>query len=381
MRALVAEPKNPYYECLLPFGACTAARLNAEQGRNYDVAKLVNWCFAGGTPARGGDWGAVVGRWGEYDISGLIGARDRVFLMNTFDTASPLVPLVRYDPRFARAIGKWMLNAANAARLFYPEELPDKYQSAFDLKAFTRNAIAYEALSPNRKGQPIFADRDDWGPETREPTAQFSLYGSSHAGIFGAIVGRTSDEAILQLDCLATDFFRDKALSDIPVFQSLPGRQGGADRRRRQARGPLRCGHPCVRGARCVWTDAAPAGGGLGGRDRAGSGRRKGLRRGPEAAGQRRRDRLSHRRGGDLHHLRRRGTERPEAGRPELHLRSRPSRGEHHGRCGQGAGASQSARVRGLFRGLEPRNLWRALRTDDLPPPTRYSTYVWLYQW
>ena len=79
LQALVAEPKNPYYECLLPFGAYTAARLNAEQGRSYDVAKLVNWCFAGETPARGGDWGAVVGRWGEYDVSGLIGARDRVF--------------------------------------------------------------------------------------------------------------------------------------------------------------------------------------------------------------------------------------------------------------------------------------------------------------
>ena len=63
MQALVAEPKNPYYECLLPFGAYTAARLNAEQGRNYDVAKLVNWCFAGQTPARGGDWArsSVVG--------------------------------------------------------------------------------------------------------------------------------------------------------------------------------------------------------------------------------------------------------------------------------------------------------------------------------
>ena len=44
-------------KCLLPFGAYTAARLNAQQGRRYDVAKLVNWCFAGQTSARG-DWGA-----------------------------------------------------------------------------------------------------------------------------------------------------------------------------------------------------------------------------------------------------------------------------------------------------------------------------------
>ncbi len=62
IEALVSEAKNPYYECLLPFGAYTAARMNAEHFRNYDVAKLVNWCFAGQTSARG-DWGAVVGRW------------------------------------------------------------------------------------------------------------------------------------------------------------------------------------------------------------------------------------------------------------------------------------------------------------------------------
>ena len=184
MQALIAELKNPYYEVLMPFGAYTAARMNAELGRNYDTEKLVNWCFAGDTPARGGDWGAVVGRWGDFEISGLIGAKDRVFLMNTFDTASPLVPLVRYDPRFARAIGKWMLNAANAARFFYPEELPDKYQSASKLKAVVKNVIGYEAISPNRNGQPIFADRDDWGPETNGKISQFTLYGSSHVGIF-----------------------------------------------------------------------------------------------------------------------------------------------------------------------------------------------------
>ena len=214
--------KTPTTSVLLPFGDYTAARMNAEQGRRYDVAKLVNWCFAGDTPSRGGDWGAVVGRWGEYDVSGLIGAEDRVFLMNTFDTASPLVPLVRYDPRFARAIGKWMLNAANAARLFYPDELPARYQVADDLKDAVKGVIAYEAISPNRNGQPIFADRDDWGPGTRDRISQFSLYGSSHAGIFGAIVRRTSDERILMLDCLATDFFRDKAYPTYLLFNPYP---------------------------------------------------------------------------------------------------------------------------------------------------------------
>ena len=37
---------NPDYEVLTPFGAYTAARMNAEHGRNYDVQKLVNWVFS-----------------------------------------------------------------------------------------------------------------------------------------------------------------------------------------------------------------------------------------------------------------------------------------------------------------------------------------------
>jgi hypothetical protein len=223
MRALLAEKRNPYYEILMPFGAYTAVRMNAELGRNYDTQKLVNWCFAGDTPCRGGDWGAVVGQWGEYDISGLIGAPDRVFLMNTVDTASALVPLVRYDARYARAVGKWMLNAANAARLFYPDEIPDRCQAAPEFKSLVKNAIAYEALSPNRQRQPIFADRDDWGAGTWGPAnfpkiSNFSLYGTAHVGIFGGIISQTSDEKILSLDCLKTDFFRNQAYPTHMIF-------------------------------------------------------------------------------------------------------------------------------------------------------------------
>jgi hypothetical protein len=36
--------------------------------------------------------------------------------MNTYANAMPVVALARYEDRYGRAIGKWMLNAANAAR-------------------------------------------------------------------------------------------------------------------------------------------------------------------------------------------------------------------------------------------------------------------------
>lgn len=38
------------------------------------------------------------------------------FLMNTFDLMLPLSAMVRYDQSYSNAVGKWALNASNAAR-------------------------------------------------------------------------------------------------------------------------------------------------------------------------------------------------------------------------------------------------------------------------
>jgi hypothetical protein len=232
MDALNAEKDNPHYACILPFGAYLAARMNAEQGCNYDTARIVNWCFSGGHICLGG---VTAARWGEYDVSGLVTMYDdRPYLFETFQLASSLVPLTRYEPRLARAVGKWMLNAANNARLFYPGELPNDYQMIPELKAVSRNLLAYEVLlsrdskhlAPSeaplfnqRKGAAFVASRDNWecsSPVTGKQyvfpdVSHFSLYSSTPVGIFGGIISRTDDEKILQLDCLKTDFFHDKA--------------------------------------------------------------------------------------------------------------------------------------------------------------------------
>ncbi|MHB8952872.1 MAG: hypothetical protein ACYC4U_07805 [Pirellulaceae bacterium] len=205
-------PTNPYYEVLLPFGALTAARLNAELEREYDVDRLLNWCF-GISDCRGG-WGVIVGNWGDYDCDGLVGSIDNrggyAFMMNTCAQAGALVPLARYDTRYARALGKWMLNLANAARLFYPGELPPGHASSEFWTGDPQHVIAYEGLryawqgmSPCATGDPVAFQ---WGPQT-----DLGLYGSSYVGLLGAIVRATSDRQILQLDCLATDFFRTPA--------------------------------------------------------------------------------------------------------------------------------------------------------------------------
>lgn len=232
MDALNAETTNPMYACILPFGAYLSARMNAEQGCSFDTERIVNWCLSGGSRCIGG---VSAARWGEYDISGLVTMYDdRPYLFETFELSSNLVPLVRYDQRFARAIGKWMLNAANSARLFYPDEIPDDYQAAPHLKAVSRNVIGYEVLLgregkhllpseiplfQQRAGVPFVASRDpwqSWSPETGQQyvfpeVSHFSVYSSTSVGIFGAIISSTEHEKILRLDCLKTDYFHDRA--------------------------------------------------------------------------------------------------------------------------------------------------------------------------
>lgn len=213
MKFLNSSVYSPYYEVLFPYGAYVAARMNAEQNRKYDVKKLVDWCFEIDPMSARPGIGVAVGKWGKTNVDGLFnvfGERQYyAFAMNTFSMASPLVPLVRYDSRFARAIGKWMLNAANNSRLFYADAWPTDQQSSSFWKEDANNSIAYEGLNQNWAGKTPYAMGDPlrwgWG-ET-----DFGIYGSSHVGIFGGIISSTNDEKILKLDCLKTDFFHDKA--------------------------------------------------------------------------------------------------------------------------------------------------------------------------
>ena len=211
MEFLNQWPQNPAYELQLAYGAYTAARMNAELGTQYDVEKLVNWCFEVG-PLR--SWGAIIGNWGGYDVSGLIGevsGNDYAFLMNGFQQAAALVPLTRYDDRFSRAIAKWVLNLANASRLFYPKFLPPENQDSeeWSFQYDPQSVIGHEAMRKEQYGQSPFATGDavrgGWG------NTNLALYASSHVGYLGAVVDTTNVPMILRLDALKTDFFRRPA--------------------------------------------------------------------------------------------------------------------------------------------------------------------------
>lgn len=206
---LDAYTGNPSYELQLPYGVYTAARLNAEIGTKYDIEKMVNWCFDQGE-LRG--WGAIVGKWGDYDCSGLIGeandgGNDYAFAMNGYEQAGALLPMLRYDERFATSIAKWVLNLANASRLFYPNYLPDEMQDnaewahLYDPDSF----IGYESMKENKNNKSPYATGD--AMDGGWASTNLMLYSSSHVGILGAIINTSNVEGILRLDLLKTDYY------------------------------------------------------------------------------------------------------------------------------------------------------------------------------
>ena len=102
LNALMNQKESRFYEVLMPFGAYVAARLNAEYEGKYDISKIINWTFDGCVAAEGRTgWGVITERWGNFDVFGIQGSitdgGGYGFLMNTFDLAWPLVPMVKYD--------------------------------------------------------------------------------------------------------------------------------------------------------------------------------------------------------------------------------------------------------------------------------------------
>ena len=220
MEYLINLSANPSYELQLPYGAYIAAKMNAEIGTEYNIEKLLFWIFNRG-PLRG--WGTIVGNWNGFDVSGLVGeandaGNDYAFQLNGTQQAGALVPLVRYDKRFARAVGKWMLNVSNATRLMYPGFLPDHLQdaSAWSDVYDPEGVMGYEALreiwlgsSPLATGDAL---RSGWA------ATNLSLYSTSSIGYMGSLMEKTDEEKILRLDLLKTDFFGDTAYPSYLYF-------------------------------------------------------------------------------------------------------------------------------------------------------------------
>jgi len=214
MDFLAGFETNPSYELQLPYGTLAAARMNAVEGTNYPLQKLLDWCFNRGDLR---DWGAIVGTWGGYDVSGLIGeandgGNDYAFVMNGFQQAASLAPVPKYDKRYSRAIAKWLLNITNASRLFYWNALPQTNQDSYTWASVNdpTACIPYESMKEVWLTKIPFATGDaiqgGWA------ATNLSLYSGSSVGYLAAVTQATNIPEILQIDLNKTDFYGDNSL-------------------------------------------------------------------------------------------------------------------------------------------------------------------------
>ena len=200
--------KNPNYEALTDYAPLVAAILNRDYGTSYDVGKFLDYVFDGDSSFRPG-WSVLSGNFGNYPIDGLVGqAGDYAFLMNSLHLATVLAPMTKYDPRYANAIGKYLLNLVNNARYFFPQSLSLSHQSMNGYLPFDKSGVlAYEGFRNNYNSMNGYAMGD--------ATAMFaqpcdlSVYSSAFIGGMSALVEETNVKGILQINLNATDSFGD----------------------------------------------------------------------------------------------------------------------------------------------------------------------------
>jgi hypothetical protein len=148
--------------------------------------------------------------------------------MDTFATLSALLPVARYEAQFARDLGVYAANAANAARLFLPRFSAPEAQSD---AAWVRDAgagadaLAYEGLrrfgfnatDGNITGP--FATGD--GKSQEGLPTNIAVYGGAYIGLMAALVvplGAGGADGVAAFDLLATDWFPPRAAPTTLVY-------------------------------------------------------------------------------------------------------------------------------------------------------------------
>jgi hypothetical protein len=237
------------YEVTHVMGPLTAARLNAEYGCTLDMDRVLAAWFGQGDTKRM-PWKITAGmRLGGITCDGLDGAYwggeeagFHAFAMGTLQAPAWLVPMVRYDPRYARDVGRYALHAAASARLLQGYGLDWDHQDHKDWKDRwdPQCLLFYEAITswdwsdrhlyrPYATGDPI---RLGWGGPKPKPeeylsekkrwfsqtSHNLSLYMGNHIGFLGGIVSLTNIPGILKWDCLATDWHHAPACPTFLFF-------------------------------------------------------------------------------------------------------------------------------------------------------------------
>jgi len=243
------------YEMTQAMGPLTAARLNTMGLEALDMKTVLDSWFGDGPADRNPWWVTSGTEVGGMTCDGLDGARVGddfyAFSMGTLQNPAWLVPVARYDPRYAAAIGRYALHAANSSRLLQGEGLPADHQDHAEWKAKwdKKNLFFYEGLrtwdpTPERSvrpyatGDPVLngwtgkpkVAPEKYHQEKKEWFAakpyNIALYMGNHVGFLGGILETTDVPGILSWDCVRTDWFHPSTFPTRLVFNPYRSRRG-----------------------------------------------------------------------------------------------------------------------------------------------------------
>jgi hypothetical protein len=231
------------YEISHVMGPLVAARINSMGGDDQiDLGKVLNAWFGDGDIEHH-PWGITSDtNLDGITCDGLDGAKRPnngfyAFSMGSLQGPAWLVPVVRYAPRYARAIARYALNAANSIRLLEGYDLDANHQDHFVWKAKwdPDNLFFYEGLAssdptseakykPYARGDPVIfgwgTGQDKLDPKTYQEERQkwfgntadnIALYMGNHVGFLGGISSLTKIPGIISWDCVTTDWFHPPA--------------------------------------------------------------------------------------------------------------------------------------------------------------------------
>ncbi|MDE5976909.1 MAG: hypothetical protein K2G70_00365 [Turicibacter sp.] len=179
--------RNPGYELLYLYLPYLSARLNAVEQYHFNTAKYMEFFFTES------DYRHEYGIFNEDYAIGLIGERTQYggtpYSFQSILGATALVPMLKYDQRYAVEVGRYLLQVTENLNLFYEEDDP-----------------VYENLVPLEKVQ-----------KNNETEERHSVLSGAYLGLLAAMIEPTNVEGILKVDINSSEYYTDKEKDD-PLF-------------------------------------------------------------------------------------------------------------------------------------------------------------------